>query len=144
VDIQELLRTAGMPQRMVAQGPTLENARRQLVDSTSITSLHMTPQELNLYNHHINNLVGIGKVRNKNKSISTIRQMTVEMDGRSYNVPTVWDGKILSNRQAMERAAQVGWDKWPSYGSRAAAEQRYNQMHSVMEQDTARYIGKMK
>jgi hypothetical protein len=103
------------------------------------TDLNLTPQEINLYQHHLTNLSGNGKVIQPNGDISTVLQETVEHDGKTYNIPTVWDGKILPPDQAEARAAAAGWDKWPSYANEQDAEARYNQMHAYMNKDVGNF-----
>lgn len=102
--------------------------------------LKLTPQEEGLYRRHLTNLTGPGGVDNPDGSRSTLFQMSVERDGKTYNLPTVWDGKILKPEEALKRAEREGFDKFPSYGSEAEAEARYDKMHAHMEQDTARYL----
>jgi peptidoglycan hydrolase-like protein with peptidoglycan-binding domain len=97
--------------------------------------LQPTPQELHLYEHHLDEL-SKGGVHNPDGSISTVKQITVERDGKSYNIPTVWGGKVVSNDEAIKRAGDQGWDSWPSYPSEQAAQQRYDAMHGAMEMDT--------
>jgi len=106
----------------------------------AVRDLNLTPQERDLYQRHLANLTGAGGVDNANGSRSTLFQSTVERDGRTYNIPTVWNGKILSPQDAMKRVDAVGWDKFPSYGSQAEAEARYNQMHAYMEKDTGHFL----
>jgi len=106
--------------------------------------LKLTPQEQALYQRHVTNLTGPGGVDNADGSRSTLSQMSIERDGKTYNVPTVWDGKILPPADAMKRADQEGLDKFPSYGSQSEAEARYAQMHSYMEKDTAQYLQQRK
>ncbi len=105
-------------------------------------ALKLTPQEKNLYERHLKNLNGPGGVDNPDGSRSTLYQAVVEGDGKFYNIPTVWDGKILPVPQAIQRAAQVGWDKFPSYKTAAEADARYEAMHKFMERDTADYLKK--
>lgn len=103
--------------------------------------LALTPQEQNLYQHHLDNLAGSGKVVQPNGDISTVMQATVDHDGKTYSIPLVWDGKVLSPEDATQRAAAEGWNKWPAYATAAAAQDRYNQIHPFMEKDTADYLG---
>lgn len=98
----------------------------------TLPDLNLNQQENNLYLHHQNNLETGKAVQNADGSVSTVRQITVERGGKTYNIPTVWDGKILSNQDAIKRAGQEGWDKWPSYKSDKEAQARYDQMHQVM------------
>ena len=122
---------AEAPVAPLATGTNFEQARRDL---------NLSPQEQNLYQHHLANLAGNGKVVQPNGDISTILQQSVERDGRTYNVPTVWDGKQLPPSDATARAAAAGWDKWPSYGTREEAEIRYGFMHDYMNQDVEGYL----
>jgi len=64
--------------------------------SQAIGTLSLSPQEQNLYLHHLNNLHGDGKVVQKNGDISTLLQAVVSGPGGYYNIPTVWEGKELS------------------------------------------------
>ncbi len=100
-----------------------------------MASLNLTPQESYLYQHHLDNLTQGRAVKNADGSTSTLLQMSVEHDGKTYNIPSVWDGKELPAKDAIQRAAAAGWDKWPSYASEGAAEARYGQMHDAMERD---------
>jgi len=97
--------------------------------------LKMTPQEQYLYQHHLNNLNGPGKVINPDGSMSTVLRDTFEVDGRHYNIPSVWEGKILDGEAAAERAEKAGWDNWPSYDTQEEADKRYMEMHSLMDDD---------
>jgi hypothetical protein len=99
----------------------------------------LTPQEQFLYQHHKQNLEGPGKVMNADGSISTIKNITIESNGRTYIIPTVWNGKFLSNQDAIKQAQAVGLEKWPSYGSEEEADARYNQLHAIMEKDVEAY-----
>lgn len=101
-----------------------------------IERLALSPQEQGLWQHHLGNLgnMGSGGVRNQDGSISTVRQAVVTgPDGKFYSIPTVWGGKVLSERDAISRAAEIGWDKWPSFASPQSADARYQQMHRFME-----------
>lgn len=100
-------------------------------------ALSLTPQEKFLYQQHLGHLAGQdgGVIRQPNGATSTLLQTSQEHEGRFYNVPTVWSGAEHSEDQAVQHAAQVGWDKYPSYSTREAAEARYQQMHPFMERD---------
>jgi hypothetical protein len=93
-----------------------------------------TPQELFLYNHHIQNLAR-GGARNPQGGISTILNITAQFGKRHYVLPTIWDNQFLTADQAIERAKQVGLDKFPSYKSEKEANSRYEQLHTFMEKD---------
>jgi hypothetical protein len=104
----------------------------------AMSELGLTPQEQFLYQHHLNNLYGTGKVIQSNSDISTVLQAVVTgHDGKYYNIPTVWDGQVLPPDQAAQRAASAGWDKWPSYSTPDAADARYEAMHAYMDKDTS-------
>jgi hypothetical protein len=102
--------------------------------------LKLTPQEQNLYQRHLTNLTGPGGVDNPDGSRSSLLQTTVESDGKTYNIPTVWDGKTHTGDEAWQHAKQEGLDKFPSYASEDEAEARYGRMHDYMEQDTGRFL----
>jgi hypothetical protein len=102
--------------------------------------MKLTPQERALYERHLTNLTGPGGVNNPDGSRSTLFQTSFESGGRTYNVPTVYDGKILSPKDAIDRAYREGIDKFPSYGSENEAEARYQKMHGYMEKDTAAFL----
>ncbi|TGV15832.1 hypothetical protein EN816_00850 [Mesorhizobium sp. M8A.F.Ca.ET.173.01.1.1] len=101
-------------------------------------ALKLTPQEQHLYQHHLDNLNNHTFVRNEDGSVSTLYQTSVDIKGRTYNFPTVWDGKLLSPHAAVERSIKEGGlDSWPSYPTVDAAESRYQDMHKVLEQDVS-------
>ncbi len=108
--------------------------------ATAKAKLDLTPQEQALYQRHVDNLTGPGGVDHPNGDRSTLYQAVVNHDGMFYNIPTVWDGAILSTDQAANRVAEEGWDKFPKYATPIAAEFRYAQMHDFMEKDTATYL----
>ncbi len=128
-------------------GPAAGPAR--FPSSDDMAALGLTPQERNLYQHHLDNISNGKTVTNPDGSTSTLFQMGVTRDGRDYNIPTVWDGKILSPPAAMQKALGEGrgWNYWPSYpassttnprmGSFSEADYRYGQMHDAMEKDVA-------
>jgi hypothetical protein len=106
----------------------------QLTDAAR--RLFLSPQEKNLYEHHLQNLWGPTGVDNANGSRSTLYQMSYEgPDGRTYNVPTVWNGQILQPDAAWAQAQSAGLQNFPSYNNADAAEQRYQQIHNHMEWD---------
>lgn len=128
-----------MVRSQLGRGPQIDTSFDQ-----AKTELGMTAQEQALYQRHLTNLTGAGGVDNPDGSRSTLFQMSFERDGKTYNIPTVWDGKILKPDEAIKRADREGIDKFPSYASEDEAEARYGKMHDYMEQDTARYLQKRK
>lgn len=121
----------------VTTSPNLVEAQR---------AMKLTPQETDLYQRHLANLYGPGGVDNPDGSRSTLYQANVGMgDGRAYNIPTVYDGKILPvdgprADNAIARAEAAGLNKFPSYQSPFEAENRYQRMHNYMERDTGAYL----
>lgn len=118
------------------------------------SALGMTPQEQALYQRHLTNLNGPGGVDNPDGSRSTLYQSVERHNGRYYNVPTVWNGKIetekwtrprdgkvfdIPNATARANIDKAGWDSFPSYASPDEADARYEKMHGFMEKDTAAY-----
>ncbi|PWT78348.1 MAG: hypothetical protein C5B60_01285, partial [Chloroflexi bacterium] len=128
---------AQSPRRVRAQdGGTISLPANNFADATEALSL--TPQEQYLYQHHLQNLYGPGKVIQPDGSVSTMLQANVAgPDGRSYNIPTVWYGRELPVPMARALAARAGWNNWPSYPDAGEAERRYADMHEFMEGDTA-------
>jgi hypothetical protein len=102
-------------------------------------TMQLNPQEQALYQLHLQNLYGQGGVNNPDGTRSTLYQITAEIDGKTYVIPTVWSGQIVPPDKAIQLAKQKGLDTFPSYADDKAAEARYRQMHGYMEQDTAAY-----
>lgn len=116
--------------------PALPVGEKKWPSQARIGGLKLTPQEQHLYEHHLGNLNNNKFVRNKDGSISTVYQTSVDIQGKTYNFPTVWDGKILPPREAVQRSIQEkGLDYWPAYKNPADAEARYSTMHDVMAPD---------
>jgi hypothetical protein len=101
--------------------------------------LKLNPAERALYRRHLTNLHGKGGVDNEDGTRSTLYQTTVQLGNKTYLIPTVWDGKVLPVREAVDRVRQVGWDKFPAYATLAEAEKRYDQLHTYMQLDTKQY-----
>lgn len=108
--------------------------------SAANAALKMTPQEQELYLRHLTNLNGPGGVDNPDGSRSTLYQESVEVGGKTYNIPTVYDGKILPPKEALAKAKAYGIEKFPSYPDEATAEARYQQMHAYMDKDTGAFL----
>lgn len=97
--------------------------------------LGLTPQEKYLYEHHLANL-SRGGVKNRDGTISTVLSIGVQIDGREYVIPTVWDNKIVANpAEAIERAKAVGLDKFPSYANAQEAINRGAKIKRFMDRD---------
>lgn len=108
----------------------------------AVSHLRLTPQEQYLYMTHLNNLLTDGKVVHDNGDISTLYQAVVPgPDGKYYNIPTVWGGKILPVPEAFKNASAAGMKNWPSYDTPEQADERYNMMHDYMDKDVGAFLG---
>jgi hypothetical protein len=118
-----------------------ETSGNKWPSAEKMPSLKLTTQESNLYRHHIDNLNENKVVKNGDGSVSTLYQTSIDIKGKTYNFPTVWDGKILEPSEAAQRAvAEKGLDYWPSYDSVDAADSRYQAMHHVLEEDVGAFL----
>jgi hypothetical protein len=100
-------------------------------------TLKLTPQEENVYRHHLGNLWR-GGVPMQGGGIASFRSITVGVDGKTYVIPTVWYNQIVSNDEALKHAHALGMNNWPAYDSEEEAERRYQEMHRYMDADTKR------
>ena len=98
-------------------------------------AMNLTPQETALYRTHLQNLYPSGGVPNPDGGTSTLFQVGFDHNGRTYNVPSVYDGRINHPDDAIARAMQMGLHLFPSYQSPFEAENRYQRMHNYMERD---------
>lgn len=114
------------------------NPSRNMASAKS--AMDMTPEELALYQHHLNNLQQ-GGVQNSDGSTSTLYQLSFEDGGRTYNVPTIYGNSRLEPEEAIARAYKMGLQNFPSYASPFAAENRYHRMHNYMEMDKPTKLG---
>lgn len=111
-----------------------------LSDKAARDELKLSPQELKMYGRHIGNLKGPGGVDHPNGARSTLMNMGVELGGKYYNLPRVYDGKILSPDEAVAKAQAQGLENFPSYANKEQAESRYQQIHKYMEKDAQQFI----
>lgn len=108
---------------------------------SQLLGMMLSPQEQNLYWHHLTNLYGPGKVEQPNGDISTLLQAVVGgPGGQFYSIPTVWDGQVLTIPEAKTNAASAGWENWPAYRDPMAADLRYEDIHRLMDRDMARFL----
>lgn len=104
-------------------------------------AMSLTPEEKFLYNVHLNNLYGTGKIVHPDGGVSSLLQMSFENDdGKTYNIPTVWGGKALEPDAAIAAAHRFGIEQFPAYQSGEEAEARYDAMHHYLEKDTGDFI----
>lgn len=117
--------------------------------------MNLTPQEQDFYARHLSNLYGPGGVDNPDGSRSSLYQAVQEHDGNFYNIPTVWGGKILTEKwaqpgtgkiwdvpsqEALQNVENAGWNSFPSYPTPEEADTRYERMHGFLERDTADFL----
>lgn len=113
------------------------NRHRRLQNFFAATrELNLTPQEQYAYRHHLSNLSRGGVQDSSGNETSSYLSLGVDINGRYYMLPAVWDNQILGTPEAVRRAQEVGLDKWPSYNNQQEGEARYAQMHRYMERDT--------
>jgi hypothetical protein len=63
--------------------------------------------------HHYRNIAEGKAVKNKDGSMSTVYTMQIDVNGVPTLIPSVWDGKILSEEDATKRALGSGV-RWPT------------------------------
>ena len=66
--------------------------------------------------------------------------VTNPADGRIYNVPGYFDGKIQTDAAAQTRAKNIGWDKYPSYENGEQANKAAAKLHTIIEQDGVEFM----
>lgn len=67
-------------------------------------------------------------VKNEDSSQSTVRTITIEEDGKTILLPTVIDGKIVSNKKAVEHYRETG-QHMGVFSSEAAANEYDKKLH---------------
>ena len=72
--------------------------------------------------HHYHNIAYGKTVENDDGSLSTVKTITVEIDGVPTLIPTVWDGEIVDTKTAIKFAIQSGVD-WPTRSGPNAVEE---------------------
>lgn len=116
--------------------------------------LGLNSQETALYQMHLDNLWGEGGVDHPDGSRSTLYAGVEQHDGKFYNIPTVWGGKVetepftrpdgsvvdVANSTALRNVNEKGWDTFPSYSTPQEADSRYSAMHEYMNDDTTNYM----
>lgn len=135
-------------------GPPTSVAPTSKAYEAAKMNMDLNPQEQMLYERHLTNLNGSGGVDNPDGSRSTLFQAVEEHEGKFYNIPTVWGGKIetepytrqdgttmqVPNAKALSNVGNIGWNNFPSYKTPDEADERYEEMHKYMEQDTKQYL----
>lgn len=74
-------------------------------------------------------------INNPDGSISTVRSITIEVDGKYYLIPTAVGGKIVSDQDAIQHFKDTG-ENFGEFDSEAAADAYAQKLH---EQQAAQY-----
>tara|TARA_R110001632_G_scaffold63222_2_gene151215 strand:+ start:299 stop:679 length:381 start_codon:yes stop_codon:yes gene_type:complete len=85
-----------------------------------------------ILNHHFNNISQNKFVRNDDGSISTVYTRQIDVDGVPTLIPSVWDGEILDEDAARERAFSSGI-KWPTAESHDILREYDIELHEYMK-----------
>lgn len=76
------------------------------------------------------------KVKNPDGSTSTVRTISIELDGMHFNIPTVIGNKVVSNEEAIKHFKKTR-QHLGIYKSAKAAEKAAQKLH----EEQARYYG---
>jgi len=82
--------------------------------------------------HHYKNLAQGKAVQNEDGTVSTVYTAQVDIDGVPTLIPTVWDGQILSEDAATQRAVESG-KAWPTAPTHEELRQYDIKLHEKME-----------
>lgn len=92
------------------------------------------PKDNAVFRHHLENVRTGNSVKNEDGTVSTIRTIIMGDGENEYLIPTVWDGRILSDEEAFDKAMKSGidWPKAPA-GEKGVAylEDLDKQIHSL-------------
>lgn len=81
------------------------------------STLNMNDREDRLVAHHYRNIATGNSKLNDDGSLSTIRSASVGIDGRTYVIPTIWEGEIvdLGTAVGLAKASEGGLSAWPNF-----------------------------
>ena len=82
--------------------------------------------------HHYKNIAQGKAVQNEDGSVSTVYTAQVDIDGVPTLIPTVWDGQILSEEAATQRALESG-KAWPTAATHPELRQYDIKLHEQMQ-----------
>ena len=95
----------------------------------------MSDQERGLIAYHRNNL-NKGTYLDDEQGLTTLFITGVTgPDNRIYNVPGYFDGKRQTEEAAKDRAAQTGWENYPSYETGESSNEAAIRLHDVIDKD---------
>jgi hypothetical protein len=93
--------------------------------------------------HHYENLAYNRAVSNEDGSVSTVYTRQVDINGRPTLIPSVWEGKILEEEDAVERALASGIE-WPTADTheelRAYDEGLHKNMQPMSAKDAMQFL----
>ena len=72
-----------------------------------------------LVEHHFYNIANGKAVQNEDGSLSTVKGIIVEIDGRDTLIPSIWDGQEVSEEVAIENAKKSGVNWQKAFGDTA-------------------------
>lgn len=72
-----------------------------------------------LVQHHFYNIANGKAVQNDDGSLSTVKGIIVNIDGREMLIPTIWDGQEVSTEVAIENAKNSGVNWQKGFGDNA-------------------------
>lgn len=82
--------------------------------------------------HHYTNIANGNAIENADGTLSTVRNITVEMGGKVFVLPTVWDGREVDTSTAIDFARKTDVD-WPSFESEKEANAWYSKTKKTWE-----------
>ena len=82
--------------------------------------------------HHYENLANGTAVTNEDGSISTVFTVQVDLNGKPTLIPTVWEGRILPEEEAAQRAMESGI-QWPTARSHEELRNYDIELHKQMQ-----------
>tara|TARA_B100000902_G_scaffold232225_1_gene220200 strand:+ start:332 stop:1585 length:1254 start_codon:yes stop_codon:yes gene_type:complete len=90
-----------------------------------------------LTQHHFYNIANGKALRNDDGTLSTVRGIVVNIDGREMLIPTIWDGKEVSTEVAIENAKKSGvnWEKGFGDSAVQQLEQREQEIKTFKDED---------
>ena len=101
-------------------------------------------KELSLLKYHRDNLKNETYLDDK-QGLTTINIMGITGDDdKIYNVPGYANGKRLTEDQARDRAAKIGFNKFPAYETGKASNVAARKLHKTIEADGMKFMSAMK
>jgi hypothetical protein len=131
--------SANIPRIPSKARAAMDDGSREKSFRVASENLGLNKREQALYRWHLDNLWGSGGVTGEMGNRSTLMATTVGFGGRTYLIPTVWDGKIVDEDEAVLRAKKMGLRNFPQYKSVKEAQARYSRMHDYMDMDTEQW-----